>query len=340
MPYTDWQTFINDLEKDGHIKRITAEVDPVLEIAEITDRMCKAKAAGDGTIPVTDPVHGGKGGYGLIFENVKGSDIPVAVNIFGSYERTRRAFGVSDFEDLANRVQELVKPEVPTTLMDKLKKLPQLAKLATYGPKVGKKGRCQEVVITDNPDLTKLPILQCWPHDGKPGYGLKPADYTEGTGRYITFAGIYTKEPDTGLRNVGMYRVQVFGPKKCAMHWHMHHDGAKHFRKYKERGEKTPLAIVLGGEPVLTYAATCPLPPDVSELLFAGFLNNGGVELVPCKTIPMEVPVHLSPGKIPGIRTETVGARQPDASRCRHEGAADGFVNAAENVLRIVRLSA
>src|SRR5262249_49339111 len=113
-----------------------------------------------------------------------------------------------------------------------------------------------------------------------------------GTGRYITLAGIYTKDPETGDRNVGMYRVQLFGPKLAAMHWHMHHDGARHHRKYAARGEAMPLAIVLGGESVLPYAATCPLPPSVSELLFAGFLNGTGIELVPCKTIPMEVPAN------------------------------------------------
>src|SRR5438045_1246466 len=110
-----------------------------------------------------------------------------------------------------------------------------------------------------------------------------------GTGRYITLGGIHTKNPDTGDRNIGMYRVQVFGPRKCAMHWHMHHDGARHFRMYQRRGERMPLAIVLGGESVLPYAATAPLPPGVEELLFAGFLNGGGLPLVPCKTIPLEV---------------------------------------------------
>jgi 4-hydroxy-3-polyprenylbenzoate decarboxylase len=292
LPYADFQSYLAELENRDQVKRIAAEVDPILEITEITDRQCKAPAAGSQPPPATDPVHGLRGGHGLIFDNVKGSDFPLAINIFGSYERARLAFGVEDFEDLADRVQELIKPEVPTTLMDKLKKLPQLAKIATFGPKVNKKGICQQVVHTDNASLDMLPIIQCWPNDGKPGYGLKPEDDTAGTGRYITLAGIYTKEPETGIRNVGMYRVQVFEPRLAAMHWHMHHDGAKHFKKYQQKNEKMPLAIVLGGEPVLTYAGTCPLPPDVSELLFAGFLNNGGIELVPCKTIPMEVPAN------------------------------------------------
>jgi 4-hydroxy-3-polyprenylbenzoate decarboxylase len=150
-------------------------------------------------------------------------------------------------------------------------------KIAGFGPKVVKRGPCQEVVRTDDADLFDLPIIQCWPDDG---------------GRYITLGGVYTKDPDSGERNVGMYRVQIFEPKMTAMHWHVHHDGARHFRKYSARGQRMPLAIVLGGDSVLPYAATCPLPPDVSELLFAGFLNGTGIELVPCKTIEMEVPAN------------------------------------------------
>jgi 4-hydroxy-3-polyprenylbenzoate decarboxylase len=316
VPYVDLQSFIRDLESRGQLKRISVEVDPVLEISAIADRVSKLPAAGGAPAPPTDPVHGRRGGHALLFEKAKGSSLPVAINVFGSYERMRLALGVSDFEELAARVQELVKPEMPTTLLEKMKKLPQLARIAGFSPKVGKRGICQEVVHTDDANLFALPIIQCWPRDGEPGYGGKPSEPTRltsplikggdtlasplvkggdrgvGTGRYITFAGIYTVDPETGDRNVGMYRVQVYGERLAAMHWHMHHDGARHFRKYKKRGENMPLAIVLGGEPVLTYAATCPLPPDVSELLFAGFLNDGGIELIPCRTIPLEVPAN------------------------------------------------
>lgn len=333
MPYADLSTFLKDLEARGQLRRVSAEVSPILEIAAIADRVSKQHAAGSAGVPETDPVHGRQGGHALLFDKVTGHDMPVAINVFGSYERMRLALGVASFEELAARVQELVKPQMPTTLLEKMKKLPQLAKIAGYGPKVVKRGICQEVVRTDDASLLTLPIIQCWPHDGEPGYGGKPpangtqsrnGEGTEGiaetperrkghgppstidnrqssigspssligTGRYITLAGIYTKDPESGERNVGMYRVQVYGPKLAAMHWHMHHDGARHFRKHKARGERMPLAIVLGGEPVLTYAATCPLPPDVSELLFAGFLNDGGIELVPCRTIPMEVPAN------------------------------------------------
>jgi 4-hydroxy-3-polyprenylbenzoate decarboxylase len=325
MAFSDLQSFLRLLEDKGQLRRVPAEVDPILEISAIADRVSRSPAAGGATLPATDPTHGSRGGHALLFERVRGARMPVAINVFGSYERMRLALGVSDFEELADRVQQLVKPEMPTTLLEKMKKLPQLAKLASFGPKVGKRGICQEVVRIDDASLLALPIIQCWPRDGEAGYGGKPPrsqraaaelsivdcrlsvggqsrtesidrelelDHLEGTGRYITFAGIYTKDPESGERNVGMYRVQVYGEKLAAMHWHMHHDGARHFRKYKARGERMPLAIVLGGEPVLTYAATCPLPPDVSELLFAGFLNDGGIELVPCKTIPMEVPAN------------------------------------------------
>ncbi|MGH6831377.1 MAG: UbiD family decarboxylase domain-containing protein, partial [Methylocella sp.] len=317
--YNDCQVYISDLEKRGQLKRITASVDPILEISAIADRVSKMPAAGGAAPPGTDPVHGGRGGHALLFTNVKGSSIPVAINTFGSYERVRLALGVQSFEELADRMQQLIKPEMPTTILEKLRKLPQLAKLASFGPKVGKRGMCQEVVHTDDANLFDLPIIQCWPRDGEAGYGGKPRtlaiddcrlsiseerpdvpidnrqssiDNPSGTGRYITLAGIYTKDPESGERNVGMYRVQVYDRTLAAMHWHMHHDGARHFRKYKKRGEKMPLAIVLGGEPVLTYAATCPLPPDMSELLFAGFLNEAGIEMVPCKTIPLEVPAN------------------------------------------------
>ncbi|GMU37360.1 MAG: menaquinone biosynthesis decarboxylase [Phycisphaerae bacterium] len=295
MSYPDLQSFLTDLEARGQLKRVRAEVDPVLEISAIADRVSKSPAAGGETAlpPPTDPVQGRCGGHGLLFERVKGSCFPVAINVFGSYERMRLALGVSSFETLADRVQKLVKPEMPTTLIEKMKKLPELAKMAGFGPKVVKRGICQQIVKEgDAANLLDLPLIQCWPHDGRAGYGGKPESATEGTGRYITFAGIYTRDPESGERNVGMYRVQAFAARLAAMHWHLHHDGARHFRKYRKRGERMPLAIVLGGEPVLTYAATCPLPPDVSELLFAGFLNDGGIELVPCRTIPLEVPVN------------------------------------------------
>ena len=209
-----------------------------------------------------------------------------------------RALGTQTLAELAERVQALVKPEIPTTLLEKMKKLPELMKLGSFPPKSVRSGICQQVVLEgEKADLNRLPIIQCWPLDGDLDSGqlADPAASKvaeRGSGRYITLGGIFTRNPDTGDRNIGMYRVQQFGPRKCAMHWHMHHDGARHFRMYQKRGEKMPLAIVLGGESVLPYAATAPLPPGIEELLFAGFLNDRGIELVPCRTIPLEVPAN------------------------------------------------
>ncbi len=277
MPYPDLRTFLDDLERRGQLKRVAAEVDPILELSEITDRVSKLPAAGDAPPPATDPVHGQRGGHALLFEHVTGSDLPAASNVYGSYERMRLALGCDDFEELADRVQALVKPEIPAGLLDKMKKLPELVKVAGFGPKTVRSGLCQQVVHTDDADVTRWPIIQCWPQDA---------------GRYITFGGMYTRCPETGVRNVGMYRAQVLGPKQTAMHWHLHHDGAANNRKYAARGEPMPLAIVFGGESVLPYAATAPLPPDVSELLLAGFLNGRGIELVRCQTIDLEVPAN------------------------------------------------
>ena len=275
MPAQDLQSFIRELEDRGLLARVTAEVDPELEITEIADRVVKAS------------------GPALLFERVKGSSMPMLINAFGTQERMCLALGCDDFEQIAARVQTLIKPELPVTLKDKIMKLPELAQLASLPPRIVKKGVCQQIVRTDDADLTHLPALKCWPQDG---------------GRYITFGGVYTKDPDTRQRNIGMYRVQIFEPKLAAMHWHMHHDGARHFRAYQRRGQRMPLAIALGGPIVMPYSATCPLPPDVSEALFAGFLNGGAIDLVPCITQPdIEVPAtseiviegHIDPAEEP-----------------------------------------
>ncbi|MEZ0264089.1 MAG: UbiD family decarboxylase domain-containing protein, partial [Phycisphaerae bacterium] len=269
MPTSTFREFVAHLDRTGELARVKAKVSPALEIAEIADRMSKSPAP-----------HGHKeldrnpaaklGGKALLFENVEGSDIPVAINTFGSYWRINQALGTDNLEALAERVQQLVKPEIPSTFFQKLKKLPDLIKMAGFPPRITKTGICQQVVLEgDAADLTRLPIIQCWPLDGDLRSGQvfdaaaaeRAADTQTGTGRYITLAGIYTKNPNDGSRNVGMYRVQVHGPKLAAMHWHMHHDGARHFRMYQKRGEPMPLAIVLGGESVLPYAATAPLPP-------------------------------------------------------------------------------
>jgi 4-hydroxy-3-polyprenylbenzoate decarboxylase len=298
MPAQTLSDFISDLDRDGELARVKARVSPVLEITAIADRMSKTPAP-HGHTELDRSAAANLGGKALLFENVEGSDIPVAINTFGSYYRVNKALGTVNLNALAERVQQLVKPEIPTTLLDKMKRLPDLMKMASFPPKSVRNGICQQVVLEgDKADLTRLPIIQCWPLDGNLDSGqvfdrAAASNITErGTGRYITLGGIYTKNPTTGDRNIGMYRVQLFGPRKCAMHWHMHHDGARHFRMYQARGQKMPLAIALGGESVLPYAATAPLPPGIEELLFAGFLNGGGIDLVPCRTIDLEVPAN------------------------------------------------
>ena len=298
MPSETLSDFLALLEREGELARVKTRVSPVLEIGAIADRVSKSSAP-HGHQELDKSAAGSLGGKALLFENVEGSDIPVAINTFGSYWRVNQALGCDNLAALAERVQQLVKPEIPITLMDKMKRLPDLMKMASFPPKTVRNGICQQVVLEgDSADLTRLPIIQCWPLDGNLDSGqvfdrTASAQVSErGTGRYITFGGVHTKNPVTGDRNIGMYRVQLFGPRKCAMHWHMHHDGARHFRMYQGRGEKMPLAIALGGESVLPYAATAPLPPGIEELLFAGFLNGGGIDLVPCRTIDLAVPAN------------------------------------------------
>lgn len=292
--------FIQHLDSQGELASVKARVSPKLEIAEIADRMSKSPAP-HGHKERDRSAAASLGGRALLFENVEGSEIPVAINTFGSYWRVNQALGSETLDALAGRVQQLVKPEIPTTLMEKMKKLPDLLKMASFPPKVVRSGICQQVVWEgEQADLGRLPIIQCWPLDGDltsdqmfdVEAAREAAKRQSGTGKYITLAGIYTRNPEDGSRNVGMYRVQVHGPRKAAMHWHMHHDGARHFRMYQKRGEKMPLAIVLGGESVMPYSATAPLPPSVEELLFAGFLNGGGIDLVQCKTIDLQVPAN------------------------------------------------
>ncbi|HOW19844.1 MAG TPA: UbiD family decarboxylase, partial [Phycisphaerae bacterium] len=236
MGFRDLQSFVAELERRGQLCRVRAAVDPVLEISAIADRVMKAPCPeGPAGAPATDPVHGGRGGVALLFENVKGSRMPVLINAFGSYARVRLALGCDDLETLAARVQQIIRPEVPTSLLEKMKRIPDLVKLAGFPPRVVKRGICQEVVHTDDANLFDLPILQCWPRDGElsaellsdrvlPAGASGASELRQGTGRFITLAGVYTKHPETQERNVGMYRVQVFDEKLAAMHWHVHHD--------------------------------------------------------------------------------------------------------------------
>ena len=326
--YENLRDFVHALDTAGELARVKAPVSPILEITEIADRASKSPAPHP-SHPRTrqnDPRFHKLGGKALLFENVTGSDIPVLINAYGSYRRMEMALGCNDaghnlaaghtpggLEALADKIAKLVKPDPPPTVLAKLQKLPELLELAKIPPKKVRAGQCQEVVITgDSIDLTRLPLLRCWPADGdfeSLGYPLGINDHIAGLGsgadwqanfrgRYITLAGIHTIHADDlgnpvpPSRNIGMYRVQLLGKQRMAMHWHMHHDGARHWRSWKAKGEPMPVAIALGGESVLPYAATAPMPPGISELLLAGLLNGGGIPLVDCKTVPLAVPAN------------------------------------------------
>ncbi|MDO8730909.1 MAG: menaquinone biosynthesis decarboxylase [Candidatus Omnitrophota bacterium] len=260
MAFRNLQEFIAELERRGELKRVRAPVDPTLEITEIADRLVKSES----------------GGPGLLFEQVKGSPIPLAINLFATKRRMELALGVADLEEIPRRIEELLKIPNPTGLLEKLSLLPKLAELAQFPPKKVSRGACQEVVIRDNPSLNLLPILQCWPKDA---------------GRYITLGSVITRHKQTGRRNVGLYRLQVFDDKTLGMHWQLHKDGAEHWKGYAP-GEKMPVAVALGGDPASMYAASAPLPPEIDEYLFAGFLRKEPVELVKGVTVDLEVPAE------------------------------------------------
>ncbi len=257
MAYPDLRAFITVLEKHKLLKRIKAEVDPYLEISEITDRVTKA------------------GGPALLFENVKGFNMPVLINAFGTMQHMCLALGVDNLDSIADRVRELVKPKVPEGLWEKIAMLPKLHEMSKFVPKMVKSAPCQEVVIKEGPMLSQIPALNCWPKDGGP---------------FITLPLVCTKDPETGERNVGMYRMHVYDNERTAMHWQLHKHGKAHWEKYRKLGKRMEVAVALGGDPATTYSGTAPMPDGMDEFLFAGFLRKEPVELVKCKTIDVEVP--------------------------------------------------
>lgn len=307
--------FIDALSRAGELKRITAPVSPILEVAEIADRISKSRCAGlpSESARRNDPRFHDRGGHALLFENINGSDIPLLINGWGSYRRMEMALGCTQggFESIAERIAELVKPEPPRSLGDLFAKARRFLPLLRLPPKrLRGSGPCQQVAHSgDRIDLRRLPLIRCWPLDGDFAALGYPPDINDGIpgvdprdesirGRYITLGGVHTihardrDDPRPASHNIGMYRVQLLGRRAMAMHWHMHHDGAAHWRSWKSRGEPMPVAIALGGESVMPYAATCPLPPGISELLMAGFLNGSAIPLCRAKTVPLWVPAN------------------------------------------------
>lgn len=260
MPYDDYQQFLKRLEQEGELRRTSYPLDPYLEITEVADRLVKA------------------GGPALLVERPKGHDIPLAINTMASEKRMALALGVSDVREIADELREILRPEPPQGLVEKLKMLPRLGMLASLTPKTVKDGICQEVVLTGGEvDLGALPIMTCWPQDGGP---------------YITLPLVFTHDPGTGKRNVGMYRMQVFDRNTCGMHWQIHKVGAAHHQDAQRAGKRIEVAVALGGDPACIFSAISPLPPAIDEMLFAGFLRKKAVELVRCKTVDVSVPAN------------------------------------------------
>ncbi|GFK92474.1 3-octaprenyl-4-hydroxybenzoate carboxy-lyase [Fundidesulfovibrio magnetotacticus] len=260
MAFKDLQDFLHAVERQGELRRIGVELDRNLEIAEVTDRVSKVA------------------GPALLFENVRGSRFPVLTNTLGSERRMNMSLGAESLDELASKIELFMEMKKPDGIIEKLKLLPKLAQMANIFPKTVSSGRCQDVVLTgDQVDLSILPVLTTWPGDAGP---------------FITLPLVITRNPETGTRNMGMYRMQVYDRNTTGMHWHKHKGGAYHYHLAEKRGERLPVAVALGPDPAVTFAATAPIPDEIDEFLFAGFIRQSPVELVRCKTCDLEVPAN------------------------------------------------
>jgi len=270
MAFRSFRHYLDHLEHEGELRRITEPVETNLVISEWANREMKAPG----------------GGKALLFENAlidgRRSTYPVAINTMGSRRRIAAALGLTDIADLAQEIQLILKAKPPTDLREGWNLLKQGIHLLHARPRQVSSAECQQVVHKlandDSLTLNDLPILKCWPKDG---------------GRFITFPNVHTRDPETGARNVGVYRMQIYDERTTAMHWQVHKVGARHGKLYYARGERMPVAVTLGGDPAYTFAATAPLPDGLDEILFAGFLRKKSVELVKCKTVDLEVPADV-----------------------------------------------
>jgi len=261
MAYNDLRDFIRKLEKERELKRISIEVDPVLEIAEFADRAVKS------------------GGPALLFERPKGYRIPVLINSYASFRRMELALEVESVEEVARRISEYLEMRMPEGLIGKLKMLPKLAEMGAFFPKIVAKGACQEVIKHDGLSLFDYPVLQCWPEDA---------------GRFITLPMVFSRNPDTGKRNCGCYRMQIYDDRAAGMHWQTHKQGAEHYRRMLAQSgkDRMEVAVAIGSDPATMYSAILPLPPDLDEMMIAGFLRASPVEMVKCQTCDLEVPAN------------------------------------------------
>ena len=261
MAYNDLRDFIKALEQNHELKRIPFEVDPILEIAEFADRSVKS------------------GGPALLFERPKGYSTPVLINAYASIRRMQIALEVDSVDKVAARIIEFLEMKMPDGLIGKIKMLPRMAEIGSFFPRMVSKGECQEVVKTSDFSLFDYPVLKCWPEDG---------------GRFVTLPLVFSRNPDTGRRNCGMYRIQVYDERTTGMHWQTHKQGAEHYRRMKATGKETKMevAVAIGSDPATMYSAILPLPPDLDEMMIAGFLRSSPVEMVKCKTVDIEVPAN------------------------------------------------
>jgi len=262
MGFKNLGEFLKALREAGELVEVKAPVDPELEVTEIYDRVVK------------------KEGPALLFTNVRGSSMPLAINLFGSKKRMAMALGVSDISEIAERIHSFLDLRPPQGLLEKLAMIPKLSELNAVLPKFVKHAPCQEKIIfaSEGKMLDIIPLIRCWPKDG---------------GKFITFPLVITKDPETNQRNVGLYRMHVYDDRTTGMHWQIHKDGAEHFRKLEKGSKKRmPVACVIGADPATMFAAACPLPSGLDELMLAGFLRKKSVELVKCKTIDLEVPAE------------------------------------------------
>ena len=252
------QHFIDELEKAGELKRVKTEVDTNLEIAEILRR-----------VSYTD-------GPAVLFENVRNYEIPVLGNAFGSIKRLEIGLETKDFSEIGQRIADMTKMEIPSGVFNKIRKLPELSKMSESFPKLEKNGPVTDI-INNSPTFDKIPILKSWPKDA---------------GKFITFGLVATKHPETGVRNLGVYRIQIIDDTHALMHWQKHKRGAAHHDLLKEKNNKIEVAIIIGGEPATVFSAVAPVPEGLDKYLFAGITRKKGIKTVKCKTIDLEVPAN------------------------------------------------
>ena len=258
MYFDSLREYVESLEKVGQLRRIRTKVSVDLEIAEILRRVMYKNE-----------------GPAILFENVEGFKIPVLGNAFGSLRRLKMALDMENFEEIGERMTTLTKLKIPHGLLNKVKMLPKLSEISDYGPKSTNSGPVTEIVETSKPTLDSLPIIKSFPKD---------------SGRFITFGITVSKNPETQVRNLGVYRLQVIGSKKAIMHWQVHKRGALHYQMNKEKMQKTEVAVVIGADPATVFSAVAPVPEGLDKFLFAGITRRKGIELVKCRTVDVEVP--------------------------------------------------